>query len=185
MSSRKTQGARCSFWEGGHQCRRNGHGNPRLCDVHAEQLGDIDDVDVIVDAALDRLTSVPQVKKVLAGAGRLIDQLSGFLDRAPVPQAPAGGSAPPPPRGPSVDWRAKAHEYARRAQEASQRAQRAVPKKEDPRMVLGFPATTKLTKEVIKARHRELSALFHPDKGGSLEAQQRITAARDELLAAI
>jgi curved DNA-binding protein CbpA len=37
----------------------------------------------------------------------------------------------------------------------------------------------------IKARQRELARLFHPDKGGSVRAMQRVNDAADALIAQI
>jgi hypothetical protein len=148
-----------------------------LCEEHYELLNDPEVVDpaIIVDAAVARMAEIPQVRKVLGKLSGFLDQFGGAFDRRsnfePEPEfeevdhhpPPRGHQQPPPPRRP-------------------QPPPRQAPPREDPRMVLGFPAQTKLTREAIKTRHRELSALFHPDKGGSLEAQQRITAARDALL---
>lgn len=52
----------------------------------------------------------------------------------------------------------------------------------DPRVILGFAPDTKLTVELIKERRRALANLWHPDKGGSPEAMQRLNAATDALL---
>jgi hypothetical protein len=56
------------------------------------------------------------------------------------------------------------------------------PKREDPRTVLGFRDDDPLTKKVVKERQRALAELFHPDKGGSVAAMQRINEAVQELL---
>jgi hypothetical protein len=57
------------------------------------------------------------------------------------------------------------------------------PPAEDPYEILGFPANAKPTKEEIKRRQHELATLFHPDRGGSLRAMQRVNTAAAELLA--
>jgi hypothetical protein len=56
------------------------------------------------------------------------------------------------------------------------------PAEPDPRVILGFAPGTKLTREIIKSRQRELAKLFHPDRGGSTEATQRLNAAAKRLL---
>lgn len=55
----------------------------------------------------------------------------------------------------------------------------------DPRIVLGFGPSDKLTVEVVKARHRELARKHHPDRGGSVARMQEINAAVDSLLASM
>lgn len=55
-------------------------------------------------------------------------------------------------------------------------------KEENPRVVLGFKVTDKLTASMIKDRRRELAKILHPDKGGSDEAMQRMNVAADKLL---
>lgn len=55
-------------------------------------------------------------------------------------------------------------------------------REEDPRVVLGFKSTDKLTVEMVKNRRRELAKILHPDKGGSDEAMQRMNTAADKLM---
>jgi hypothetical protein len=53
----------------------------------------------------------------------------------------------------------------------------------NPRVVLGFEPGEQLTEARVKARKRELAALFHPDKqGGSMSAMKRVNEAADTLL---
>lgn len=55
--------------------------------------------------------------------------------------------------------------------------------KEDPRMILGFGPTVKLTEELIRERRKALAALYHPDhQNGSQEAMMRVNQAADALL---
>jgi curved DNA-binding protein CbpA len=52
----------------------------------------------------------------------------------------------------------------------------------DAREVLGFAPGAKLTRELVKARQRELAKLWHPDRGGSTAATQRLNVAAKKLL---
>lgn len=58
----------------------------------------------------------------------------------------------------------------------------AAPKRENPRVVLGFGSQVKLTTDMVKQRRRELATLWHPDRGGSTEALQKVNEAADALL---
>jgi len=53
----------------------------------------------------------------------------------------------------------------------------------DPRRVLGFTPSERLTTDVLKRRHRELARKHHPDMGGSVTAMQAINIAVDALTA--
>lgn len=64
-------------------------------------------------------------------------------------------------------------------------ASRPQPAKIDPRIILGFGPNDVLTKDIIKARQRFLAAEYHPDKGGSTEAMQRVNDAAEELLKSV
>ena len=55
-------------------------------------------------------------------------------------------------------------------------------KKDDPKVILGFGPDEALTKDKIKTRQRFLAGEYHPDKGGSTEARQRVNDAAEELL---
>jgi len=54
---------------------------------------------------------------------------------------------------------------------------------EDPRTVLGFPPSAKLTRQDVKKRRRELARIFHGDAGGYDDAMKRVNLAADALLA--
>jgi len=59
------------------------------------------------------------------------------------------------------------------------------PNKEDPRVILGFPVGSAPSKDEIKARQRDLAQFFHPDKGGSVEAMQKVNAAAAQLIGSL
>lgn len=48
---------------------------------------------------------------------------------------------------------------------------------------MGFSPGQPLTRAIVKKRRNELAGLFHPDRGGSDAAMQRVNAAADQLLA--
>ncbi len=50
------------------------------------------------------------------------------------------------------------------------------------RSVLGFPAGSRPTDAIIRARHRELIRIHHPDVTGDHAKAAQINAARDEAL---
>lgn len=52
----------------------------------------------------------------------------------------------------------------------------------DAREVLGFAPGAKLTREMVKARQRELAKIFHPDRHGSTAAMQKLNVAAKKLL---
>ncbi len=75
---------------------------------------------------------------------------------------------------------------ARKAQkQAAEYAKPAPPPSENPYEVLGFPPDKPLLASEIKARQRELARMFHPDKGGSVRAMQRVNDAATTLLSQI
>lgn len=159
---------RCAFREGSRRCTRNGFGNPPLCRTHAIQVGlhgeegeEDDPIISLIDIA-DRAFSrnrneiVQNARQIF---GEFLAQRANQRNAKRVPPPPPPKS-PPPPRPPP-------------------------PPPEDPRDILGFPPGTKLTKALVKARQRELAQLFHPDKGGSVKAMQKVNDAAAKLLATL
>jgi hypothetical protein len=49
-------------------------------------------------------------------------------------------------------------------------------------MVLGFDRAKRPTRAEVKARQKALSKLFHPDLGGSTDAQRRVNVAVKRIL---
>ena len=94
---------------------------------------------------------------------------------------PAPPPTPPPrarPRNPFDDIA----EAARRARARPVDPNAAkVAKIIDAKRTLGFEVREKLTLELVKARRRELAMKHHPDRGGTVEAMQKINAAADLL----
>jgi hypothetical protein len=116
-----------------------------------------------IEVLTDRLMEDPRAQQVFERARGVLDRLGFAIDRVGKPK-------PRPPRPPRP----------------RQRIQRppAAPKP-DPRVVLGFPPSLALTRQIIKERQRQLSQFFHPDRGGNKKTMQRINTAADELLAAL
>lgn len=127
-----------------------------------------------VSALASRIMDRPEVRDAVnsigsfvESAGSVIDSLGDFAAR--------GGRARPQSRArprqapPRVEYRYKTRVVREKAPE-------------DPRLVMGFPPGTALTRPMVKKRQRDLAALYHPDKGGSTEAMQRLNLAAEALL---
>lgn len=163
----------CAYTERGQRCRRNGHGNPPLCEAHR----------LVLEAELARPARpgerlVGLLTRVLRGQ-RVTDQhveagisdLMGMFDDG-------------------IDMRQfmheRAHEHMRRTGHAAPRAAPATrPAAPDPRAILGFAPGQKLTLDEVKRRHRELARRHHPDRGGSVARMQEINQAVDAILASL
>ena len=130
--------------------------NPPLCDKHLEELGEEDDFeeDEEDEDVGSALDEILDHPTVSGFLGRINDTIDRLASGLGGTQAPE--NRPPPAR--------------KRA---------AV---EDPRMVLNFSPTDKLTPEIVKERKKQLAKVFHPDKQGSTEAMARVNAAADQLL---
>ena len=166
--TKKRKHPRCIYVEGRRQCTRNGTGDPPLCAVHElvveeEEYEELD----LIDEILERVDEATE---------SLADKIRSFLSpriRPPDPvrtRAPNGNNHKRPP----VNGQ-------RRAPPPPPAVQNEVSEKEA-RLVLGIPLGVKITKEMIRARKRQLAAIFHPDAGGALEAMQRVNTAADKLL---
>lgn len=166
MPTRKPAKApRCAYIERSQRCRRNGDGNPALCEAHR--------------IAIESEATRPQRpgEKIVGLLGRvfrgqritdesLYSGLEDFVDlfsktsAADYVRNQAQGRPPPPPR-------------ARK------------PSGPDPRVVLGFAAGQRLTADIVKKRHRDLARKHHPDRGGSVAKMQEINAAVDAIMATL
>lgn len=170
---------RCAFQAGTpYQCPRSGIGNPPLCRRHytlVQQLEEEEpeekyESDLLGDA-MRMILGDPAVQDLLHRAKEALRQ-SGHNDphyaewppRPPPSWNPAPRPTPPPPPPPRVP---------------------EPPKAQDPRVVLGFAPDIKLTPQMVKKRHRELAALYHPDRGGSEEAMKLLNNAVERLLAQV
>lgn len=103
----------------------------------------------------------------------LMGEVDKLLQRGREAVRRAIPGTPQPVRGPS---------RGRTKQPAPPPRPPEAPKHDNPRTVLGFRDDEKLTKKSVKDRQRALAELFHPDKGGSVEAMQRVNAAAQLLL---
>jgi hypothetical protein len=127
------------------------------------------DVGDIVDQAINH----PKVRDLFSKAGQVFDRIGQVIDQVarhapqgnPGPRT-ASGSHPPTPPGP-----------------------KRIPI--DPYVVLGLDRRVQLTVEIIKARKRALSKIYHPDPTGkepeairksNEEAIRRVNAASDMLM---
>lgn len=76
-------------------------------------------------------------------------------------------------RRPPPGW---ARDDQARAQSDHERREREVAAAKA-RVVLGFGPRELVTRDILRARHRQLAKKHHPDRGGSLERMQLINAA--------
>jgi len=153
---------------GGNPCDKPGIGFPPLCSRHERYRDELDDEEDPIGHILGVLFQRPEVQRVLDQLNDVIDKAAVYIDqperfRQLVDEEPftRGRAKKPPPR---------------------HKAPTPASAKEDPRVVLGFAPTMKLTSEIIKTRKKELARLWHPDHGGSEEAMKRLNTAADVLL---
>jgi hypothetical protein len=144
---------------------RNGWGDPPLCRMHALVV----DFSVDLDDPVGSL--IEHADRFLAGQrGTLVQTFAQTLGQILNPQRQA----------PSVD---SGHKSGHSGQNTGTKPPPTpAPVKESPRDVLGFSASAKLTKTMVKERQRTLAKLWHPDANGSTKAMQRLNAATAELL---
>jgi len=151
---------RCAFKEGKRRCSRNGFGNPPLCRAHAIQVRLHGEQEEILEEnplyafinIADRALSRSN-SNFAKQAGTLFGEfLAASANKASAQRQYITPQYIPPPAP------------------------------NDPLEILGFPAGSTPTKTQIKARQRELAQLFHPDKGGSLAAMQKVNDAVNALL---
>lgn len=166
---------KCTFIVKGKPCSQPGTGNPPLCDEHApdeefEYDDDFDGTGDFVGDAIYEFSENPRIRGVLDKAASVFDKLAQVIDRASTrqnarPQSPPGSPPPPPRQKRPVSQETITPSAAR--------------------TILGFAQTQPLTVESVKERKRALASMFHPDKGGSVEAMQRVNAAADVLFDAL
>ena len=168
---------RCAFLTpSGRPCPKTGTGNPPLCAHHQEELeAEVEDG--------DEYTAEDLFGDVLEHPGfrSIFDRIAGSIDKV----ARGIDSMQDPRMWQNVGKAYQAKQEARsQGNESQGRSRRPPPPPEtpDPRSVLGFPPSVKITAEMVKDRRKELAKLFHPDKGGSHEAMQRVNAAAEKLL---
>jgi hypothetical protein len=165
---------RCAWLtRSGRPCTKTGIGNPPLCRTHRVQAeGGIEEdfTDGIVDRVLDHPTARGAFDRI-AGSFDRVAQAIDDLSMGRVPWRKAQEGAPPPrpdgqarrPPSPPPKPNGLATAYT----------------------ILGFKPGQKLTAEAVKDRRKELAKLFHPDRGGSTEAMQRVNVAAERILAAL
>lgn len=194
---------KCTYLVRGRMCAKPGSGNPPLCDDHYDELHGPQQgaAEEMVDEFLDEVLDNREVQGVLGKVSSFIDKFSYLVDRAATPKTPlerreAVRDAFQATRGAAA--RVAAAKSAKRASGApganggAQGGHKSPPPPmprrpvgDDPLVVLGFPASTVLTVEMVKSRHKQLAVIYHSDRGGSDESMKRLNAARDQLLARI
>lgn len=160
-----TRGARCTYkLPEGRRCQRNGYGSPALCRAHAavviaaRRTGGAPPPWFSIGVELvDRAASRSQNEILQSYRARVGQWLADAA--SVVPEVTARTAPPPPPPPP-----------------------RGEPPQEDPREILGFEPGAPLTRSAVKDRQRKLADMFHPDRGGSKRAMQRVNDAARVLL---
>lgn len=186
MPSRRAD--QCSYYEEvdgrRRRCRRNGTGNPPICQKHTEELDQREGnpiADVLSSllqgkrpAQRDVENAVRSTMEGLFGKRMTEAELADLLARA---RAAARGQTPDPwagsrgsPSGPSSDARSQARDRERAEADKAREISWA-------RRTLGFTAREPLDGDVIKKRFRELARKHHPDVGGDVRKMADINRA--------
>ena len=109
------------------------------------------------EGIIAQLMETPQFERIMDSVADLADKFIENLEPKAKPLRHTAATARTPQRNPSQLARA----------------------------IMNFSATEPLTTQMIKDRKKALAQYFHPDKGGSLEAMQRLNRAADCLLASL
>jgi hypothetical protein len=146
----------CWVTKTGRECRGGGLGDPPLCHRHEQYRASIELDDDAYSRIVEAVLDNPKVSKGIDKLGGLFDKVSTIISGITKPGAAQPQPQPKPqPVNPEVAARAALH----------------------------FGPAEKLSKTIIKERHRALCESLHPDKkGGSTAATQQINTARDILL---
>ncbi len=180
---------RCVYKEGGRRCPRDGSGNPSLCNPHriafVEEARKADPSPRPTRRAADAVTGIiddfisgrpfdpTKVQSAINDFAWGMGGGYGAYHPDLEPQQASPGFDPGPEFHPPPNW--------------GQRERQPPPPPEDPavmveaRRVLGFGPREPITKEILRARHRDLAKRHHPDRGGSLKRMQEINSAVDVL----
>lgn len=180
MPSRRAD--QCSYYEEledgrRRRCRRNGTGNPPICQRHTEEL-DTREANPIADvlssllqgkrpAQRDVENAVRSTMEGLFGKRMSEAEMAELLARA---RAAARGGSPGSSSGPSSDARSQARDREHAEAEKARQVSWA-------RRTLGFTAREPLDGDTIKKRFRELARKHHPDVGGDVRKMADINRA--------
>lgn len=180
MPSRRAD--QCSYYEEvdgrRRRCRRNGTGNPPICQKHTEELDQRDDnpiASVISSlfqgkrpAQRDVENAVRSTMEGLFGKRMTEAEVADLLARARA--AASGRGSPGSSSGPSSDARSQARDREHAEAEKARQVSWA-------RRTLGFTAREPLDGDMIKRRFRELARKHHPDVGGDVRKMADINRA--------
>lgn len=182
MPSRRAD--QCSYYEEiedgrRRRCRRNGTGNPPLCQRHQDELDTRDQSPIanVISSLFqgkrpsqrDVESAVRSTMEGLFGKRMSEAEMAELLARA---RAAARGHAGSPgsSSGPSSDARSQARDRERAEAEKAREVSWA-------RRTLGFTAREPLDGDTIKRRFRELARKHHPDVGGDVRKMADINRA--------
>lgn len=181
--------SRCVFYDPdtGRRCRRNGTGDPPLCQECRDHL-DAREESPIADifASIFRgerpsqrsvEDAIRSMTESLFGKKMSQAQIDELMARARA--AAAGTSSSSSASGGSASSGARSSRQADPRESAEAQKARDISKA---RRTLGFKATEPLTKDQVKKRFRELARKHHPDMGGSTEKMAELNRAMEILL---
>ncbi|HEY4266703.1 MAG TPA: J domain-containing protein [Galbitalea sp.] len=184
----------CCYKEGRRRCRKNGTGNPPLCNAHriafAEQLAPEHAADpTLGDLASEFLNGgrISLDDAVRAATGWVMGGNYGRF------YPPTDATRPPRVTHTASPWQNMSPDEILHDLRQGVRSQSPPPPKPPPRdpleqkrkearVVLGFAPNDELDAQRIRRRHRELAMRHHPDRGGSVAKMAKINAAVDVLL---
>jgi hypothetical protein len=177
--------ARCAYLKKGRACAKNGIGNPPLCATHRAQLQPVveeAEAPDLMSELVDNLFDHPQMRGVFGQISATLDRFGHIIERVSHGKAP--GPAAPRAPGPSI-WDPPPPRRRTAAPPPPPPVPDDAAALKDAFIVLGIKPGTPLTIDLVKGRRRELTKLFHPDRGvmGNDDSMKRINAACDLLLA--
>lgn len=154
---------RCAYREEARQCRRNGTGNPPLCQSHRVALEQAAQQSQSFGGALGAV-----FVKFMNGKPITTEDLgqvvSGWASTADASARAAPQHARPGAARAYDDLLARLRQQAQQARRPPPPPPRA--RKPDPRPILGFAAGQRVTVDEVQRRRRELARRYHPDRAG-------------------
>lgn len=187
---RKPRAPKCSYFEDGRRCPKDGVGNPPLCPPHAATLR------AASEAPYNPLRNVVEAVKtgkpvsagdVISAAADLFATMLGGRPIAPPTVEHEDAPRQPPPSSGGWSpfgawWQAQQQQQGRQAPPPP-RADELLAARAAARKIFGWKSDHRLDADELKKRYRDLAKRNHPDRGGSVEKMARVNAAMDILTA--
>ena len=173
------------------ECGAPGIGDPPLCAFHFSTVDDVDfeadDEAAVWSRAqrrpnanpapghkIDLMTAILQHPESAALIETLVGKAREFFRQTVTPGGGYQAECPPPPPG--------GEKRRRRNAPPSDGSAPTRMSADEARISLGFAPGQPLSEAVLRQRRRALTAMFHPDAGGSDEAMKRLNQAVAMLL---